>query len=303
MKYPEQHTHYPESQPPEYAQPYIDFMSSPHQLVGLLADFTPVVGGVKGAYEEAQAGNPGWAAFNAASVPADLLSMGLLGTAMRAGSKGRKAVRTMDSAKDMTERAKYIDANYYTHEDLFHGGVVNPNEVPFDTIDSARLGVSTNSPASKNTFWLSPDAGVADGYARNAKFEAAKRGEFDLQQFVSQWRIDKDAKIANLDWNEVLKEYPETDIRDPLGQELLAAHAKKAREDGADVIRVLNANDTVDGKSIPTFGILNPGKVKSKHGAYSPDFRNSNAPMLGAGGLAILGGLLGASSTETIDDL
>jgi hypothetical protein len=43
---------------------------------GLLADFTPVVGGLKGFVDEMQAGNPGWAAFNAATVPLDIASLG-----------------------------------------------------------------------------------------------------------------------------------------------------------------------------------------------------------------------------------
>jgi hypothetical protein len=38
--------------------------------------FIPVWGGVKGARDEWAAGNPGWAAFNAATVPLDLASLG-----------------------------------------------------------------------------------------------------------------------------------------------------------------------------------------------------------------------------------
>jgi hypothetical protein len=49
-------------------------------------DFVPVVGGVKGAKEEWEAGNPGWAAFNAATVPLDLASFGAGGAAMKAGA-------------------------------------------------------------------------------------------------------------------------------------------------------------------------------------------------------------------------
>lgn len=53
-------------------------------------DFVPVVGGVKGAKEEWEAGNPGWAAFNAATVPLDLASFGAGGAAMKAGAARRR---------------------------------------------------------------------------------------------------------------------------------------------------------------------------------------------------------------------
>lgn len=47
------------------------------------ANFAPVVGGVKGAQEEWQAGNPGWATFNAATVPLDFVTMGTGGAAAK----------------------------------------------------------------------------------------------------------------------------------------------------------------------------------------------------------------------------
>ena len=53
-----------------------DIAENAKSAIGLLADFTPVVGGVKGAYEEMKAGNPGMAALNAATVPLDALSLG-----------------------------------------------------------------------------------------------------------------------------------------------------------------------------------------------------------------------------------
>ncbi|WP_288076709.1 hypothetical protein [Pseudomonas sp.] len=54
-------------------------------------DFVPVVGGVKGAKEEWEAGNPGWAAFNAASVPIDLASFGTGGAALKSAAAALKA--------------------------------------------------------------------------------------------------------------------------------------------------------------------------------------------------------------------
>lgn len=53
-------------------------------------DMTPVVGGVKGAQEEFEDGNYGWSAFNAATVPMDLMSFGLLGTMGRGALKSIK---------------------------------------------------------------------------------------------------------------------------------------------------------------------------------------------------------------------
>lgn len=57
------------------------------QAAGLLADFTPVVGGVKGAVENFNDGNYGMAALNAATVPLDVASLGG-GTAIKAGLLG-----------------------------------------------------------------------------------------------------------------------------------------------------------------------------------------------------------------------
>lgn len=54
-------------------------------------DFVPVVGGIKGAKEEWEAGNPGWAAVNAASVPIDLASFGAGGAALKAAAAAIKA--------------------------------------------------------------------------------------------------------------------------------------------------------------------------------------------------------------------
>jgi hypothetical protein len=53
-------------------------------VAGLVADFIPVVGGVKGTAEELEEGNYGWAAANAASVPLDLMSFGAAGATVRA---------------------------------------------------------------------------------------------------------------------------------------------------------------------------------------------------------------------------
>ena len=44
--------------------------------LSMMADLTPVVGGVKGAMEEYEQGNPGWAAINAATVPLDIATAG-----------------------------------------------------------------------------------------------------------------------------------------------------------------------------------------------------------------------------------
>jgi len=65
------------------AKATLDFMADPIKMGGLAADFTPVVGGVKGAIEEAKAGNPWWSAFNAATVPLDLLTAGTGGAALK----------------------------------------------------------------------------------------------------------------------------------------------------------------------------------------------------------------------------
>ena len=74
----------------KYAGKKLDRFEKPRGLLnmiaenpGLLADITPVVGGIKGAREEWVAGNPGMALFNAATVPVDLMSMGVGGAAAK----------------------------------------------------------------------------------------------------------------------------------------------------------------------------------------------------------------------------
>lgn len=45
-----------EPQPlPQGAKTFLDYVSNPRKIGGLLADFTPVVGGIKGTLEEASA--------------------------------------------------------------------------------------------------------------------------------------------------------------------------------------------------------------------------------------------------------
>jgi hypothetical protein len=58
----------------QYAQE--DLLSNAKNAAGLLADFTPVIGGIKGAYKEAKQGNPVMAGINAVTVPLDLVTMG-----------------------------------------------------------------------------------------------------------------------------------------------------------------------------------------------------------------------------------
>ena len=65
-----------------------NLLGNAKNAAGLLADFTPVIGGIKGAYEEAKAGNPVMSAVNAATVPIDLLSGGVGGAAVKAGLLG-----------------------------------------------------------------------------------------------------------------------------------------------------------------------------------------------------------------------
>ena len=54
-----------------------------NQAKSTALDFTPVIGGVKGAKEEWDAGNPVLAAFNAATVPLDLATFGTGGAALK----------------------------------------------------------------------------------------------------------------------------------------------------------------------------------------------------------------------------
>jgi len=71
------------------------------QTAGNLAgDFTPVLGGFKGFTEEAAAGNPWWAAFNAGTIPVDMLTAGIGGTALRAGAKSAKGLSKAAKAKE-----------------------------------------------------------------------------------------------------------------------------------------------------------------------------------------------------------
>lgn len=74
-------------------------------------DFTPVWGGIKGYQEEMAAGNPGWALFNAATVPVDLLTMGTGGAAMKAlplalglGTIANRGRRTGGLIEEIPER-------------------------------------------------------------------------------------------------------------------------------------------------------------------------------------------------------
>lgn len=76
------------------------------QAASTALDFTPVVGGVKGATEEWQAGNPWWAAFNAGTVPLDLMSAGLLGGTIRSIGKGAKAAIEAEKAAEAAKRAE-----------------------------------------------------------------------------------------------------------------------------------------------------------------------------------------------------
>ena len=64
------------------------------QVSSTAQDFVPVWGGIKGAREEWDAGNPGWAAFNAATVPVDLATLGG-GTALKALAHGLPLVGGM----------------------------------------------------------------------------------------------------------------------------------------------------------------------------------------------------------------
>lgn len=77
-------------------------------------DFVPVVGGVKGAKEEWEAGNPGWAAFNAASVPLDLASFGAGGAALKAGAAMLPMMGAVKGAKlPRMTRAEAEAAGYW----------------------------------------------------------------------------------------------------------------------------------------------------------------------------------------------
>jgi len=73
---------------------------SRERLSGLgkaMMGFTPVVGGVVGAQAEWQAGNPGMAAINAATVPLDAATMGIAGMAARSGTKLLRAKHKTDN--------------------------------------------------------------------------------------------------------------------------------------------------------------------------------------------------------------
>lgn len=66
------------------------------------ADFLPVVGGVKGAYEEGKSGNYLMSALNAATVPLDVVSGGAAGAMLKAGLAGTfigKGAKTWDAIK------------------------------------------------------------------------------------------------------------------------------------------------------------------------------------------------------------
>ena len=85
-----------------------------YKMAGLLADFTPVVGGVKGAYEEAKAGNPLMSMLNALTVPVDALTLGTGGALAKAGLLGAgtfigKGAKTWDAVK-AAEAAKRLDS-------------------------------------------------------------------------------------------------------------------------------------------------------------------------------------------------
>jgi hypothetical protein len=83
------------------------FLASP-EGASMAADFTPVVGGVKGTVEELAAGNLGWAALNAVSVPVDLMSAGFGGTMMRSLPDMLRALpnpKALDKARRATPKA------------------------------------------------------------------------------------------------------------------------------------------------------------------------------------------------------
>lgn len=69
-----------------------------------MANFAPVVGGVKGAMEEWQAGNPGWATFNAATVPLDLATLGVGGMVAKAAAKTAKTAPKVLPVVSQTRR-------------------------------------------------------------------------------------------------------------------------------------------------------------------------------------------------------
>lgn len=75
---------------------------NPMRSLGLLADFTPVVGGIKGAVEEWGQGNKGMSLLNAATIPIDLASLGTAGGLAKVGLLGifaGKNAKTADLVK------------------------------------------------------------------------------------------------------------------------------------------------------------------------------------------------------------
>lgn len=75
-------------------------------IAGQAADFAPVIGGAKGAYEEGKAGNYGMAALNGASALADVFTGGMGGALLKGGLIGAVLPGGMNKARAALEAAQ-----------------------------------------------------------------------------------------------------------------------------------------------------------------------------------------------------
>lgn len=189
-------------------------------------------------------------------------------------AKGAFVQSLVDIATRNVEKAK--EAGFDT-KSWYHGsGAENIPE-----IDLAKHGgKATNTPASKEAFFLVNNPEAAEGFAKNA----SKTGK------VHEFFYRPDDKTPEIDWNEI---GGGLSLRSEGGQRYLAAILSDLREQGATGLIIKNSDDVAKAgeKAGDVLAVIDETALRYPNAA----FKDLSSKSTMAGSAALAGGLAGAS--------
>jgi len=161
------------------------------------------------------------------------------------------------------------------HDDIWYHGT----GTDFDTIDMAKLGKSTDTPAANKAFFMSDNKQVAQEFAGFA----AKSGD----PVVKSLRVRiPEGKAASINWTDI---YGDVSLRSNNGQRLLAGLIEDMKSQGIDVIHIRNADDSISGKYKGNIlAVTDPGLLRSTDAKFNPRDIGKNGLLLGGAGVMAL---------------
>lgn len=199
---------------------------------------------------------------------------------MARGAFAKSLINMMEKAgiQPNTDAAKKL--NFDTGTTWYHGNNVDQMQ----SIDPSRFGAATETPASKEAFFLTSSKENAQGFAENA---AKKGGDPSLHEM---WY--RPQKTASVDWAEYGGGVP---IRSNNGQRMLAGLLQDAKENGLSGVRIKNSGDSLTDNQDAgdVLAVLNPSLLRYKNAAFDPTKKDSSNLLAGA---ATIGGVSGLAA-------